>query len=367
MTLQPFRLERYYAEHEFTTPLQLSASDCESVSVGELLELTGADPAAVLDLRLGYTESRGAPSLRAAIAGHYPGLGAEDVLVGNSPQELIYIAMHASLSSRDRVIVMQPCYASLKEVARSLGTEVVAWNARESASGWRFDLDELEELLRVPTALVVTNAPHNPTGFTPSPEEWSRLAGLIEAAGARWFSDEMYHRLERSDGATLPPAATMLPGAVSLWGLSKSYGLPGLRLGWLVSSDRELLGRAEVHKDYLSICSNGVSEVLGELALTRGERLLAKNRERIAASAALMGAFAARNSERVDWHAPTGGPVGLATLKGESAEAHAERVRVDGGVLLVPSTLFDLDDAHLRVGLGRANFAEALEAWERVF
>lgn len=365
MPLRPFQLERFYALHEFTTPLQLSASDCESMSVAELLEQTGAEHSALLDLRLGYTETRGAPALRAAIAPHYPGRTADDVLVGNAPQESIYVAMHALLKPGDRVVVMMPCYASLKEVARSIGAEIVPWSARETDTGWRFDLDELEGLLATPTALVVTNAPHNPTGFLPSTEEWSRLAATIEGHGARWFSDEMYRRLERRPEDTLPPAATLVDGAVSLWGLSKSYGLPGLRLGWLVSSDRDLLARAEAHKDYLSICTNAVSEALGALTLRHGEALLTRSRDRIGANLELMRAFAGRHTSWLTWHEPGGGPVGLATLKGESAEAHSERVRIDGSVLLIPSTLFDLDDSHLRIGLGRADFAQALEAWER--
>lgn len=364
MSLRPFRLERFYALHEFTTPLQLSASDCETLTVGELLELTGAEPSDVLDLRLGYTETRGAPDLRAAIATHYPGRGADDVLVGNAPQESIYTAMHALLQPGDRVVVMLPCYASLKEVARSIGAELVPWSARETEEGWRFDLDELEELLSSPTALVITNVPHNPTGFLPTPDEWTRMAGLIEGSGARWFSDEMYRRLERRPEDSLPPAATLVDGAISLWGLSKSYGLPGLRLGWLVSSDHELLDRAEAHKDYLSICTNGVSEALGTQTLLHGEALLARSRACIDANLEHMRAFAERHADLLTWHAPRGGPVGLATLKGESAEAHGERLRRDGRVLVVPATLFDLDDAHLRIGLGRTNFPEALEAWE---
>ena len=365
MTLRPFQLERFYAEHEFSVPLQLSASDCETLSVGELLETVGASPPDLLDLRLGYTETRGAPSLREAIAEHYPGRGAQDVLVGNSPQELIYLAVHALVEPGDRVVVMRPCYASLEEVARSRGAEVIPWTARLQGDVWRFDLDELEELLRTPTRLLVTNVPHNPTGFLPSPAEWERLGRLVEASGARWFSDEMYHRLERSPEDALAPAASLVQGAVSLWGLSKSFGLPGLRLGWLVSADADLLTRAEVHKDYLSICANGVSEALGERALRAAGTLLDRSRARIRANADLMAAFTERHQDHVTWTPPQGGPVSLATLTQESAEAHSARIRSEAGVLLVHSTLFGLEDRHLRIGLGRAEFPQALELWER--
>src|ERR1700752_641035 len=141
MQLRDFQLERFYAAHEFTTPLQLSASDCESLSVGELLRIGGVEPAELLDLRLGYTETRGAPALRAAIARRYPGCSSDDVLVCNAPEEAIFLTMHALLRPGDRVLVMTPCYQSLKEVAKSIGCEGVEWPLVPTATGWSGDLE----------------------------------------------------------------------------------------------------------------------------------------------------------------------------------------------------------------------------------
>jgi aspartate/methionine/tyrosine aminotransferase len=149
--------------------------------------------------------------------------------------------------------------------------------------------------------------------------------------------------------------------------MSKSFGLPGLRIGWLVSRDRALLGQIEALKDYTSICSNAPGERLARAALDAAERILAPNRERIAANAGLMEAFAARHAAELTWLRPAAGPVSLVRLSRESARAHAERVRTGCGALLVPSHLFDLDDWHLRIGLGRASFPAALERWEAAF
>jgi len=272
--------------------------------------------------------------------------------------------MHALLEPGDRVVVMTPCYPSLKEVARSLGAQVVEWPLVETAIGWSLDLDGLEALLAEDTRLLVTNAPHNPTGLHPTAAEWQRLQDLVVERGPRWFSDEMYRGLEPSTALALPPAACCLPGAVSLWGMSKSFGLPGLRIGWLVAQDTALLGRIEALKDYTTICSSAPGEVLARIALGAADTILARNRDTIRANTDLMQVFSHRYGERLAWHRPQAGPVALVRLRGESAVAHAERVRVTGGALLVPATMFDLDDEHLRVGLGRTDFAAALEAWE---
>lgn len=366
MQIREFQLERYYARHEFTTPLQLSASDCEAPTIEELLALGGVSVEELLRLALGYTQTRGEPALREAIARFYPDRAPDDVLVVNAPQEGIFLAMHALLRPGERAVVMTPCYASLKEVARSIGAEVVEWPLVESAAGWAMDLDLLEELLRERTRVLVTNAPHNPTGLQPSPDEWRRIRELVAGRGVRWFSDEMYRGLEPRAELALPPAASVLPGAISLWGASKSFGLPGLRIGWLVSSDAELLARIESLKDYTSICSNAPGELLARVALDAAEPILERNRARIAANAARMQAFARTRADRLVWHPPVAGPVGLVRLLSGSAGELAERVRVEGGALLVPATMFDLDDEHLRIGLGRESFPAALERWEAV-
>src|SRR5262245_4118685 len=363
MQIREFLLERYAARHEFTTPFQLSASDCESLAVGDVLRLGGASAEHFFELRLGYTETRGAPDLRAAIARSYPDCGPGDVLVCNAPEEAVFLAMQALLGPGERAVVSTPCYQSLKEVARSIGAEVVEWPLTETDCGWTMDLDRLDELLRAPTRLLVTNAPHNPTGFQPAAEQWQRIHELTAERGVRWFSDEMYRGLEPDPRLALPPAASLSPDALSLWGMSKSFGLPGLRIGWLVSRDAKLLARIEALKDYTSICSNATGELLARIALDAAETILAGNRARIAANAARMEAFARRHRARLHWHRPTAGPVSLVRLLAGSAVEHAERVRV-AGALLVPSTLFDLDDRHVRVGLGRDSFPAALERWE---
>src|SRR5262245_50784499 len=210
MKMREFLLERYYARHEFTTPFQLSASDCESLTIAEVLKLGGSSERELLELALGYTETRGSPRLREAIARSYPGCGADDVLVCNAPEEAIFVAMHALLEPGTRAVVQTPSYQSLKEIARGIGAEVNEWALREGATCWRMDLGRLESLL-AGARVLVTNAPHNPTGFQPSQEEWRTIRELCARHGVRWFSDEMYRGLEREPGHALAPAAVLQP------------------------------------------------------------------------------------------------------------------------------------------------------------
>jgi len=168
MTIREFQLERYFARWEFTAPYLLSASDCETVSVGELLNLASAPLTELADLRLGYTESQGDPTLRTVIADFYSCVTPDDVVVTNAPEEAIFLAMLALLKPGDSVVVQTPCYQSLFELAKYQGCDVRTWPMIETDDGWRMDLDHLSSLVTEDTRLLVVNFPHNPTGYLPT-------------------------------------------------------------------------------------------------------------------------------------------------------------------------------------------------------
>jgi aspartate/methionine/tyrosine aminotransferase len=362
--LRTFALERYFARWEFRAPHLLSPSDCESMTVGELLALTGTPPSALSDLRLGYTESQGDPMLRAQIATLYPGLGAADVLVTNAPEEAIFLAMHALLEPGDRVVVETPCYQSLAEIARHLGCDVHAWPLVETDAGWRMDLDALDSLLAPRTKLLVLNAPHNPTGHLPASDEIDRVVALAEARGVRIFSDEMYRGLERDASQRLAPLAARTPLAVSLCGMSKAFGLPGLRIGWLALRDRALLERLLALKDYTTICSSAPGELLARVALEHAETLIGRSLGIVRSNLEIAREFAARTGVFA-WREPVAGSVAFVRLaEGRSAQAFCDDAVQAAGVMIAPSTTFDFGDAHVRLGLGRKTFAAALAALE---
>jgi len=359
-TIRPFQLERYFARWEFEAPYLLCASDCETMSIGELLALSDTPLSTLTELRLGYTESQGDPALRETIAGFYPGLSAEQVLVTNAPEEAIFLTMMTLLEAGDRVVVQSPGYQSLSEIAAYRGAEIHLWPLGETDTGWRLDLDHLAELLTPATKLLVINAPHNPTGCLPSRAEFEAIISLTAERGIWLFCDEMYRGLEYDPAQRLPPASTRYERAISLWGTSKTFGLPGLRLGWLALPDEALLQELLRFKDYTTICSSGPSELLARLALENAEAIIARNLALIQNNLGHMQAFLAACPDVFSWRPPLAGPIAFARLRQGSAHTFCEETVRRCGALLAPSTAFEFGDSHLRFGLGRQNFAEGL-------
>jgi len=255
MRPSPFKIERYFAKHEFSAPYLISGSDCESLSIGELLALEPDATDKFQHQRLGYTESPGAPALRAEIARLYRGTGPEQLLVHTGAVEPIANFMQAALEPGDAVIVQTPHYQALSEIARSIGCDIVPWLAREER-GWAPDLDELPKLITAKTRAVIVNLPHNPTGYLMTAGEQARLVEICRAAGLLLFSDEVYRELEHDPADTLPAACDLYENAVSLGVMSKTYGLPGLRIGWVATRNAGVLDRMTMLKDYASMCNS---------------------------------------------------------------------------------------------------------------
>ena len=237
-------------------------------------------------------------------------------------------------------------------------------------NGWALDLDELRGLLRPNTKLVAVNYPNNPTGYVPDQATFRALVQLCDERGIRLFCDEVYRGIEVDRRRTLPQAADLSETAVSLNVASKSYGLPGLRVGWLACRDRALLERLEKRKHYSSICNPGPSEYLAAIALRNRERIWERNRGIVAANRPLFGAFFARWADLFDWEPPMGGCVCFPRYKGGDVEDFARRLVLKEGVVVLPASVYyselaDVPTDHFRVGLGRLGAEEGLEAFDR--
>ncbi|MBI5201437.1 MAG: pyridoxal phosphate-dependent aminotransferase, partial [Elusimicrobia bacterium] len=340
--MRPFLLERYFAKHEFTAPHLLSSSDCDGWSQKELLSLADAETLALWDgLALGYTQSRGLPLLRREIAKQYRGVSEEQVLVA-APQELIFLAMSALLHKGDRIACTFPGYQSLYEVAHATGCQVDRWEPDESR-GWRFDPERLAKLLTPRTKLVVVNFPHNPTGALPSKEDFAEIVRLTKERSIPLFSDEMYRNLEHDEADRLPAACELDDRALSLSGMSKSFGLAGLRIGWLVAKDPEVYRRLTELKDYTTICSAGPAELLALAGLRARETILARHRSRIARNLGVLDAFFRRRPD-FTWIRPKAGTVGFAGYnRKEPVAEFCDRAVREAGVMVLPSTMYEYD------------------------
>ncbi|HEX2696307.1 MAG TPA: aminotransferase class I/II-fold pyridoxal phosphate-dependent enzyme, partial [Anaerolineales bacterium] len=230
MQLPPFKLERYFAKYEFTTEYLLCSSDCESMTVANLLSLEPGAAEKFQSQWLGYTESLGGPALRKEICKLYETIDPEDILVHSGAGEAIFLFMFAAFQPGDHVIVHSPGYQSLAEVARAAGCEVSPWAAREE-NGWTLDLNELRGLLKPNTKAIVINTPHNPTGHLMSRTDFESVHRFARENNLLLFSDEVYRESEYDPSTRLPAACDLDDHAISLGVTSKTYGLAGLRIG----------------------------------------------------------------------------------------------------------------------------------------
>jgi aspartate/methionine/tyrosine aminotransferase len=357
--LPSFRIERWYERYEFSTELMLSSSDCESVSVAELLGLEPDARERLEALGLGYTDVPGSEELRTAIAALYETTGPEAVVTLAAAEEGIFAAETALLGPGDHAIVETPCYESAIAVARSTGAVVDTWR-RSYADGWAHDLDALERALRPGTRLVYVNTPHNPTGTSMPREVLDRLVELCAERDAVLFCDEVYRELEHEPASRLPAACDLYERAVSLGSVSKTYGLPGLRTGWIACRDPELREAIVAVKLYTTICSSAPSELLAALALRHRERLVERNRALVLENLALADAFVDVHGEIIDWVRPNASPIGFPRLRVPDTWAFCERLAEEAGVLLLPGDVYD-EPGHVRLGLGRLGAAAAFD------
>ncbi len=364
LRIEPFRLERYFAEHEFSARYLLCSSDCESMSVAELLAMEPGAVEKLSSLRLGYSESQGNPELRAAIATLYAATSADEVLVHSGAEEAIFNFMNVALEPGDHIAVQAPCYQSLAEVARSIGAEVWEWKA-DASSGWALNLEELRGALTERTKVVVVNFPHNPTGFLPAPDFLRELSGLSDERGFLVFCDEVYRGLELDARDRLPAFSDVNQRGVSLGVMSKTYGLAGLRIGWLATRNAELYAKLAAFKDYTTICNSAPSEFLATTALKNAETIAERNLGIIRENLALLNEFFARHQDLFKWHSPKAGSIAFPELLKGTTNEFCEDLLAKTGVLLLPGTLYGPDYNSFRVGFGRRNLPEALEKFDR--
>jgi aspartate/methionine/tyrosine aminotransferase len=367
--MRDFSLEVFLSKWEFAARHHLTASDSESVTLSRLLELaTPADRDRFMTLHLGYSQTFGAPTLLEAIATTYSGIAAQDILCFAGAEEGIYVCMRTLLAAGDHAIVLTPNYQAAETlplaICETTGVPLV------ESEDWALDVDAIRAAVRPNTKLISINFPNNPTGTVPKRAAFESLVELCRTRGIWLLSDEVYRGLERSDADHVPQAAELYERGISLNVMSKAYGLPGLRIGWIACRDRDLLARMERYKHYLSICNSAPSEVLAEIALKARETLLARNRGLVVENLQRLDAFFARFESLFEWKAPQGGCVAFPRYLGaDGVETFCRRLVEEAGVLLLPASIYRSELTvtprdRFRIGFGRANLPSALKAME---
>lgn len=365
--LPDFKLEAHFSRWEFRAAYHLTASDAQTISLSELLAMASPGEREEFEtMSLGYTQTYGEPGLRDTIASIYAEMDAEDILCFAGASEGIFAANACILDSRSHAITVIPNYQSHEALPASIGS--VTGVALDPDDGWSLDIDSVASAIRPNTRLVTINFPHNPTGAILSRDRYMGLIDLCRQHGIYILHDEIFNGLGPTGCRHLPYMADLYEKGLSLNVMSKSYGLPGLRIGWIACRDRELLSKMERMKHYLSICNSGPSEKLAGIALKNGDRILRRNCAIVDQNLSLWDGFFARFPDLFDWTRPDGSCIGFPRYLGEDGvENFCRGLLEKAGVLVLPSSIYasalgKTPGDRFRIGYGRLGLSEGLSA-----
>ena len=357
MKLEPFALERLQSIWEHRVAWNISESGVHPLKVDELADRQ-EDRDALLEQHLAYTQTNGTVELRSAIANLHDGATADHVLVTNGGSEANFISLLRLVEPGDEIVVMSPNYMQIAGAARGLGANVRSWPLIPTEAGagerarWRPDLAGLESMATRKTKAIVICNPNNPTGARLVAEDLDAICAVAKRVGAWLISDEIYRGAEL-DSVETPSVWGRYDRVVVTSGLSKAYGLPGLRIGWIVSSP-ELIAELWGFHDYTTIAPGATSDLLARMALApeRRERILARTRGIISTNYAIVRRWIERR-EAALWHAPPqAGAIAFVRYAHKVGSTElVERLRDERSVLVVPGDHFDMD-GYLRIGFG---------------
>lgn len=307
--------------------------------------------------------------MRAAIAGTYDKMKAENILCFCGANEGIFATMRGLLSKGDHVIAVVPNYQSSETVPLDIcQVSGVLLHERE---GWRIDLDELKAAIRPNTKLIAMNFPNNPTGALMPHDDLRELIKLCRQHDLYLFSDEVFRLMELDESVRMPQIADIYEKGISLNVMSKAYGLPGLRVGWIASQDLDVLQRVEDYKHYLSMCNSAPSEYLSIIALQNRDQILERNRNLVRRNLTELDEFLTEYNHLFEWVKPQGSCIGFVKYLGdEGVEEFCRSLVQNHGVLLLPASLYKSDllhfeAQHFRIGFGRTVLQDGLAAMRK--
>ncbi|MFL5758225.1 MAG: aminotransferase class I/II-fold pyridoxal phosphate-dependent enzyme [Thermomicrobiales bacterium] len=366
MKIETFALERWMSTWEVKVEYDIAESGIFPMSTRELLDF---EPPAerdqvlsrLLDLRLGYSEARGTEELRSIIASTYKSTDADEILITTGAIEANFLLFNALLEAGDHVVAVYPAYQQLFSVARAIGCDLSLWELRPE-NNFIYDLDELRRLVTPKTRLIVINTPHNPTGAMLSTHQVKDIYDLAESVGANVLSDEAYRWLDLPGGdAFAPPTRNLGPHGISVGTVSKPFGLPGLRIGWIAAS-ADLIARCWSMRDYVSLSPGKLNDALAVLAFKHLDRIVERTHEIVGENMPTAERWFAEHADLVSWTPPRGGLLALMRYNLAIASRElSDKLAADYSVMLAPGSAFGYE-GYLRLGVGQNPpvFAEGL-------
>jgi aspartate/methionine/tyrosine aminotransferase len=350
MPIELFEMERMQSTWENVVGYDMSESGVRPLTLRELVEM-GFDLDAFLDVPLGYSQSNGTTELRERIATHYPGATVDHIEVTNGTSEANYMVALSQLRAGDDVAMEVPNYMQMPGVARSLGANVRTFRLRQD-TGWEPDWEEFERAVTPRTRLLYLSNPNNPTGAVLSEEAMRRIARRCDDTGTWLLSDEVYLGAE-IDRPRTPSFWGMGERVVVTSGLSKAYGIPGVRIGWLVGPPA-LAAAGWTQHDYITIGPNKMSDQIARVAVEprNRERCYARTREILRHNLPIAREWIESMGGALTWREPQAGAIALLRYRSEIPSLEvAERVRVNQNTLIVPGSHVGLE-GYIRIWLG---------------
>jgi aspartate/methionine/tyrosine aminotransferase len=344
MWFERMSLEVWFDDYQYLIENDIGESAVKFLTVEEL----GID---LNQVALRYGHHTGEPNLRECIARQYAGLSAEHIVVTSGASEAIFSLNAALVKPGDHVIVEHPNYPSLYDIPESLGCDVSLY-ALQYDKHFKPDLEELEALMTAETRMISFTHPNNPTGSMISVAELEALVQFCEDHDVYLLFDETYRDLDFENA--LPPAATLSPRAISISTMSKCYGLPGIRIGWLAARDPSILDAILTIREQVTITNNALGEAIALHVLSDREKYLNKARQHVEANRKLVTEWI-ENHAAFEWVAPEAGVVGLPRIKEGIAvdpETLYRRLAEKYKTFAVPGRCFGLDNRHFRLGFG---------------
>lgn len=353
MKLEQFDLERMQSTYENQVEVNLAESGVHPLRLRDLVD-DEAVRTAMLGEAIRYTQSNGTPALRASIAALYPGATPDHVQVTSGGSEANYLTTWNLVEPGDHVVLMVPNYMQTAGLARAFGGAVTEWPLVFSGSParWGVDTAALEATVRPNTKLIIVCNPNNPTGARLGASDLDAIAAIASKCGAWILSDEIYRGAER-DGIETPSMWGRAERVIITSGLSKAYGLPGLRIGWIVGPVERIASLWAYH-DYTTISPAALSDFLARRALepaTRA-RLLARTRTILNENFPVIGSWLDERRAIFSYAAPDAGAIVYVrySLPINSTEL-VTKIRIEQSTLIVPGDHFGMD-GYLRIGYG---------------
>ncbi|MDQ2678536.1 MAG: pyridoxal phosphate-dependent aminotransferase [Actinomycetota bacterium] len=302
-------------------------------------------------LTLAYGDHRGLPELRDAIAAD-SGATAGDVLCAPGAAAALFFVASSVLRAGDHAVIEHTNYSTNLETPRLIGAHVDPIRLRIE-DGYRLDIERVAAMIRPDTRLISVTTPHNPTGVDLSLDDLHALVELAERHGCWLLVDETYREMARP--APLPVAASLSPRAISVSSMSKTYGLPGLRLGWIVNRDPELSETLLAAKEQIVICGSTLDETASAQVLARRDEHLPRLRAEIDRRVGIVTDWLAEQSHWLEWVEPTGGVVCFPRVRAEvvaDMDRFYEVLHDEHGTFVGEGHWFDTDRHHFRLGFG---------------